>query len=80
MDGRLPQGFNVPMPSDNPALTEDEDPLEDDQMTLIHEELQADQEPLDAGDDVAAVAQDEAVLDAQSDEGTEMAEGADKPH
>lgn len=80
LDGRLPQGFNVPMPSDNPALTEDEDPLEEDQMTLIHEELQADQEPLDAGDDLAAVAQDQAVLDAQSDEATDMAEGTDKPH
>ncbi|NBQ39972.1 MAG: SMC-Scp complex subunit ScpB [Alphaproteobacteria bacterium] len=80
LDGRLPQGFNVPMPSDNPALTEDEDPLEEDQMTLIHEELQADHEPLDAGDDAGAVAQDQAVLDAQSDEATDMAEGTDKPH
>jgi segregation and condensation protein B len=28
LDGRLPSGFNVPMPSDDPALREDEDPLE----------------------------------------------------
>ena len=27
-DGRLPPGFSVPMPSDDPALHEDEDPLE----------------------------------------------------
>ncbi len=28
-DGRLPPGFGVPSPSDDPALTEDEDPLEE---------------------------------------------------
>jgi segregation and condensation protein B len=28
LDGRLPAGFSVPMPSDDPALREDEDPLE----------------------------------------------------
>jgi segregation and condensation protein B len=28
LDGRLPPGFSVPMPSDDPALREDEDPLE----------------------------------------------------
>ncbi|HEY8578364.1 MAG TPA: SMC-Scp complex subunit ScpB [Beijerinckiaceae bacterium] len=27
-DGRLPKGFGVPTPSDDPTLTEDEDPLE----------------------------------------------------
>ncbi len=27
-DGRLPAGFSVPLPSDDPALREDEDPLE----------------------------------------------------
>jgi len=27
-DGRLPKGFNVPQPSDDPALGEDEEPLE----------------------------------------------------
>ncbi len=29
-DGRLPQNFAVPLPSDDPALAEDEDPLEGD--------------------------------------------------
>jgi segregation and condensation protein B len=28
LDGQLPPGFSVPMPSDDPALQEDEDPLE----------------------------------------------------
>jgi segregation and condensation protein B len=28
LEGRLPQGFAVPVPSDDPALREDEDPLE----------------------------------------------------
>jgi len=28
LDSRLPPGFNVPMPSDDPALRDDEDPLE----------------------------------------------------
>ena len=28
LDGRLPPGFAVPLPSDDPALREDEDPLE----------------------------------------------------
>jgi len=31
-DGRLPQGFGVPSPSDDPALTESEDPLEDETL------------------------------------------------
>jgi segregation and condensation protein B len=33
-DGQLPAGFNVPMPSDDPALREDEDPLEDGELDL----------------------------------------------
>jgi segregation and condensation protein B len=34
LDGRLPAGFNVPMPSDDPALREDEDPLEPGDLDL----------------------------------------------
>jgi segregation and condensation protein B len=34
LDGRLPPGFSVPMPSDEPALREDEDPLEDGDLDL----------------------------------------------
>ncbi|MFL6798972.1 MAG: SMC-Scp complex subunit ScpB [Xanthobacteraceae bacterium] len=34
LDGRLPSGFSVPMPSDDPALREDEDPLEPQDLDL----------------------------------------------
>ena len=34
LDGRLPAGFDVPMPSDDPALREDEDPLEPGDLDL----------------------------------------------
>jgi len=34
LDGRLPPSFSVPMPSDDPALREDEDPLEPGELDL----------------------------------------------
>jgi segregation and condensation protein B len=34
LDSRLPSGFNVPTPSDDPALREDEDPLEPGDLEL----------------------------------------------
>lgn len=34
LDGRLPSGFGVPTPSDDPALREDEDPLEPGDLDL----------------------------------------------
>jgi segregation and condensation protein B len=34
LEGRLPSGFSVPMPSDDPALREDEDPLEGNELDL----------------------------------------------
>ena len=34
LDGRLPPGFSVPMPSDEPALRDDEDPLEPGELDL----------------------------------------------
>ena len=34
LDGRLPPGFSVPVPSDDPNLREDEDPLEDGDLEL----------------------------------------------
>lgn len=34
LDGRLPHGFSVPVPSDDPALREDEDPLEPGDLDL----------------------------------------------
>jgi segregation and condensation protein B len=33
-DGRMPEGFAMPAPSDDPALREDEDPLEDGDLDL----------------------------------------------
>jgi segregation and condensation protein B len=33
-DGTLPAGFDVPMPSDDPTLREDEDPLEPGDLDL----------------------------------------------
>jgi segregation and condensation protein B len=34
LDGRLPPGFSVPLPSDDPALRDDEDPLEPGDLDL----------------------------------------------
>jgi len=34
LDGRLPPGFNLPTPSDDPALQDDEDPLEPGDLDL----------------------------------------------
>jgi segregation and condensation protein B len=34
LDNRLPPGFSVPMPSDDPALRDDEDPLEPGDLDL----------------------------------------------
>jgi segregation and condensation protein B len=34
LDGRLPPGFNVPIPSDDPALRDDEDPLDPGDLDL----------------------------------------------
>jgi len=34
LDGRLPPGFSVPLPSDDPALHDDEDPLEPGDLDL----------------------------------------------
>jgi segregation and condensation protein B len=34
LDGRLPAGFSVPLPSDDPALREDEEPLESGDLDL----------------------------------------------
>jgi segregation and condensation protein B len=33
-DARMPQGFSVPMPSDDPSLREDEDPLDPEDLDL----------------------------------------------
>ena len=38
-DGRLPKRFGVPQPSDDAALREDEEPLEDDAPELLDMEF-----------------------------------------
>ncbi len=49
-EGQLPAGFDVPAPSDNPQLHEDEDPIEDVELDLADTES-APAEPADSGDD-----------------------------
>ena len=61
------------MPSDSAELTEDEDPLEDDQMVLIHDELMGAEAPLNEGDD-ASQNGEEALVEALSDEATDYIE------
>ena len=51
LDGRLPPGFSVPVPSDDPTLRDDEDPLEEDLFTRLAEEKASEiEEPLSDGD------------------------------
>jgi segregation and condensation protein B len=51
IDARLPPGFSVPVPSDDPSLRPDEDPLGEDMFTAIAEEAaNRPEEPL-SGDD-----------------------------
>ncbi|MFN3892657.1 MAG: SMC-Scp complex subunit ScpB [Beijerinckiaceae bacterium] len=47
-DGRLPKGFGVPTPSDDPALREDEDPLEGDLFDDLPLGEEASSEPVPA--------------------------------
>jgi segregation and condensation protein B len=47
-DGRLPKGFGVPQPSDDSALRDDEDPLEDDAPQLLEMEFPEEAEPIEA--------------------------------
>jgi len=47
-DGRLPQDFGIPQPSDDIALAEDEDPLEDDVTQHTDDEARAEAEGCDS--------------------------------
>lgn len=47
-DGRLPKGFGVPQPSDDIALREDEEPLEDAAAQLLDMEFPEEPEPVEA--------------------------------
>ncbi len=58
-DGRLPKGFGVPTPTDDPALTEDEEPLDGD----LFEDLPPDEEPADEEPaNLAATADDDSQM------------------
>ena len=49
-DGRLPKGFGVPQPSDDMALRDDEDPLEDEAPAALEMDFPEEQEPAGADD------------------------------
>ncbi len=60
-EGRLPGGFSVPLPSDDPALAEDEDPLEGDpqeEFASLAEEAAADGEAEEGEAEESAAAED----------------------
>jgi segregation and condensation protein B len=53
LDGQLPTGFNVPIPSDDPTLRDDEEPLEEGDLDLgLAPRLETDKEP-EASDQAA---------------------------
>lgn len=52
-DGRLPKGFGVPQPSDDEALRDDEDPLEDEAPLLLDMEFPEEAEAVEAMADAA---------------------------
>jgi segregation and condensation protein B len=72
-DGRLPNGFSVPMPSDDPSLTEDEDPLDSEATTddfiSMAEEPEAERGEEGENEDVASEDADGAAVDNEDGEG-----------
>ena len=64
LDSRLPAGFSVPNPSDDPQLREDEDPLEDGELHLSLSEPDPEFPEAPADQAEAAVAGDEATAEA----------------
>jgi segregation and condensation protein B len=72
-EGRLPMGFTVPLPSDDPTLGNDEDPLEQDFLDELvdrraneaEDDLSADDSAMPAGEDAP---EDEEPLDPLTDE------------
>ncbi len=70
-DGRLPQGLAIPLPSDDPLLRADEDPLEADPLEAAAEErINSFEPPLNAAieDEAAAEAANDDRLDPLADE------------
>ena len=68
LDPRLPSGFNIPAPSDDPALREDEDPLEP-------EDLQLTLAPLVDADDDDTAQTDGSVADTDQQQAAELHSG-----
>lgn len=73
LDGRIPAGMHVPLPSDDPTLRSDEDPLEDDLLTsIVEDKANAPVEALmtEDGGEIVAIAEEtvdvEAVFEASS--------------
>jgi segregation and condensation protein B len=72
LDGRIPAGFSVPVPSDDPALREDEDPLEPGDLDLgLAPRVEDEEETVETGEAVEAHANTEAV---DTDEATASAD------
>ena len=67
-DGRLPPGFGVPTPDDNPDLAEDEDPLDDGDLLDLAEAETEEGEAADlaADDELSASAPDANEVETQS--------------
>jgi segregation and condensation protein B len=81
-DGRLPNSFSVPMPSDDPSLTEDEDPLDgeaaDDFISMAEESAER---PEDAeSEDAEGEDGDSETADSESAAGDDESPDADDTH
>jgi segregation and condensation protein B len=69
-DGRLPGSLSIPLPTDDPMLRSDEDPLEADELALAAElRINTPEEPLDMEEaDMGVPSEEEELLDPLSDE------------
>lgn len=68
LDSRLPTGFSVPVPSDDPALREDEDPLEPGDLDLALAPVpDAEPEAAETGETTEAAVQDAAPSEAAAE-------------
>lgn len=67
LDSRLPSGFSVPNPSDDPQLREDEDPLEDGELELALSAPDPEFPELQAGASEVAAREDASVAEASAE-------------
>ncbi|MDQ2080636.1 SMC-Scp complex subunit ScpB [Xanthobacteraceae bacterium Astr-EGSB] len=81
LDGRIPAGFSVPVPSDDPALRDDEDPLEPGDLDLVLAPRVEDEEPVEtpatAETDENAESVDTGEATVEADEPSEAPETAE---